>query len=157
METTERQFIELVRRHRDLIWQVCRSFKLSPAWQPEDAFHEVLCVLWQGYSGFDRRSSERTWIYRVAVNTMITLYRKTANKPVPQPEQLPETSYEDAAFLELAQLIDLLPEPDRTIVTAHAQGYSYAEISQITGLSVGAVGMRLSRALRKLRKQYNQK
>lgn len=88
---------------------------------------------------------------------MITLYRKTANKPVAQPEQLPETPYEDAAFLELAQLIDLLPEPDRTIVTAHAQGYSYAEIAQITSLSVGAVGMRLSRALRKLRKQYNQK
>ena len=54
-------------------------------------------------------------------------------------------------------MIEAVPEPDRTIIKAHAQGYGYAEIAKITGLSVAAVSMRLTRALRKLRKQYNQK
>ncbi len=40
---------------------------------------------------------------------------------------------------------------------AHAQGYGYKDIAKITGLSIAAVSMRLTRALRKLRKLYNQK
>ena len=54
-------------------------------------------------------------------------------------------------------VIEAIKEPDRTILKAHIQGFSYAEIAKITGLTVGAVSMRLSRALRKLRKQYNEK
>ncbi|MBR1834452.1 MAG: sigma-70 family RNA polymerase sigma factor [Bacteroidales bacterium] len=158
MESTERQFMDLIHRNRDMIWRVCSGFRLSEAWTTEDAFHEVLCALWIGFQSFDGRSSERTWIYRVAVNTMISIYRKMGNQPTcrAEPDDKSVSPYESIDLNDLIALLDSLPEPDRTIVNAHAQGYSHAEIAQITGLSVAAVGMRLSRALRKLRKQYNQ-
>lgn len=60
----------------------------------------------------------------------------------------------DVDCRDLVEMIEATQEPDRTIIKAHAQGFSYAEIAKITGLTVAAVSVRLSRALRKLRKKY---
>lgn len=157
MEHDEKRFRELIHRQRDLIWRVCSSYKLSAAWTTEDSFHEVLCDLWQGYGAFDRRSSESTWVYRVAVNTMNSLARKKGNQPIALPPEWHDPSYRDDDYRDLVELIEAMPEPDRTIVKAHVQGFGYKEVSDITGLSIAAVSMRLSRALHKLRKLYNQK
>lgn len=156
MELDEKTFKELIHRHRDLIWSICSSYRLSAAWTTEDAFHEVLCDLWRGLGSFDKRSSERTWIFRVATNTMISLTRKTSNQPTTQEADYREPSYKDEDYRDLVEMIEATTEPDRTIIKAHAQGFSYAEIAKITGLTVAAVSMRLIRALRKLRKQFNQ-
>lgn len=157
MEKNERLFNELIHRQRDLIWRVCSSYRLSVAWTTEDAFHEVLCDLWRGFGGFDGRSSESTWVYRVAVNTMISLARKIGNQPTAPPPEWHDPGYRDDDYRDLVELIEATPEPDRTIIKAHAQGYGYKEIAKITGLSIAAVSMRLTRALRKLRKLYNRK
>ena len=137
METDEEIFKALVRRNRDLIWRVCSSYRLSAAWTTG-------------------RSEERTWVFRVATNTMISLSRKTSNQPTAPPPERYDPGYRDDDFRDLVTLIEATPEPDRTIVKAHAQGFGYKEIADITGLTVAAVSMRLTRALRKLRKQYNQ-
>ena len=157
MELDERTFKELIHRHRDLIWSICSSYRLSAAWTTEDAFHEVLCDLWRGFGSFDRRSSERTWIFRVATNTMISLTRKASNQPTTRAPDYREPSYKDEDYRDLVEMIEATKEPDRTIIKAHVQGFSYAEIAKITGLTVAAVSMRLTRALRKIRKQFNQK
>ncbi len=156
MEIDEREFKELVHRHKDLIWRICSSYRLSAAWTTEDAFHEVLCDLWRGFGKFGGLSSERTWVFRVATNKMISLSRKNSNQPTPDPSQQYEPHYREEGYRDLLGLIEALPEPDGTIVRAYVQGFKYAEIAQITGLSVGAVSMRLSRALRKIRKLLEQ-
>lgn len=157
MELDEKSFKELIYRQRDLIWRVCSSYRLSAAWTTEDAFHEVLCDLWRGYESFDRRSSESTWVYRIAINTMNSLARKMGNQPTEPPPEGHDPSYRDDDYRDLVELIETTPEPDRTIIKAHAQGYGYKDIAKITGLSIAAVSMRLTRALRKLRKLYKQK
>ena len=156
MELDEKTFKELIHRQRDLIWRVCSSYRMSAAWTTEDAFHEVLCDLWRGIGAFDQRSNESTWVYRVANNTMISLVRKMSNQPAPPLPDRYEQAYSDD-YRDLVELIEATPEPDRTIIKAHSQGYGYKEIAKITGLSIAAVSMRLTRALRKLRKLYTQK
>lgn len=157
MELDEKTFKELIYRQRDLIWRVCSSYRMSAAWTTDDAFHEVLCDLWRGIGTFDQRSSESTWVYRIATNTMNSLARKKGNQPTEPPPEGYEPSYRDDDYRDLVELIETTPEPDRTIIKAHAQGYGYKDIAKITGLSIAAVSMRLTRALRKLRKLYNQK
>lgn len=155
MERDEQRFKEMIHRQRDLIWRVCSSYRLSAAWTTEDAFHEVLCDLWRGLASFDGRSSERTWVFSVATNTMISLTRKSSNQPTAPPPERQDPGYRDDNYGDLVALIEATPEPDRTIIKAHAQGFGYKDIANITGLTVAAVSMRLTRALRKLRKQYN--
>ena len=155
MKTDEQLFKEIVRRQRDLIWRVCSSYRLSAAWTTEDAFHEVLCNLWRGLGSFDGRSSERTWVFRVATNTMISLARKSSNQPTAPAPEGHDPGFRDDDYRDMVALIEATPEPDRTIIKAHTQGFGYKDIANITGLTVAAVSMRLTRALRKLRKQYN--
>lgn len=153
----ERAFRELVRRQRDLIWQVCRSFRLSAAWEPQDAFHEVLMALWHGYSTFGGRSSERTWVYRVAVNTLISLKRRIGNQPTADAPVMPDPSTDpdsDERRHYLRQLIDTLDERDHSIVMAHLHGFSNIEIARMTGLTAAHVSVLLTRIKRKLRKLY---
>lgn len=156
MEGKEKAFKEMVHRERDAIWRICSCYRLGAAWEVEDAFNEVLCALWKGMESYDGRSRERTWVTRVAVNTLNSLLRRRGNQPSPPVERVAERSYSDEGYADLVQLIETLQEPDYTIVMAHLSGYDYKEIAQITGLTIGAVSMRLTRAKRRLRKQYNQ-
>ncbi len=45
-----------------------------------DMFQEVLIRLWNGMESFDGRSNIKTWIYRVALNTCITIDRKKRSR-----------------------------------------------------------------------------
>jgi RNA polymerase sigma-70 factor (ECF subfamily) len=155
MQISEEEFKNLIHRHKDLIWSVCKHYRLSAAWQTEDAFNEVLCALWQGYGSFDGKSKERTWVFKVANNTMISIARRLNNQHVAAPS-VPEQAYGREDSYHLRQMIDTLDEPDKTILKSHLYGFSYAEIAKSVGLSAGAVSMRLTRTIRKLRKIYNQ-
>jgi len=155
MQISEEEYKQLIYRHKDLIWSVCKHYRLSAAWQIEDAFNEVLCALWQGYGSYGGRSSERTWVFKVANNTMISIARRRNNQHVATPS-VPEQAYGREDSYHLRQMIDTLDEPDKTILNSHLYGFSHAEIAKIVGLSVGAVSMRLTRTIRKLRKIYNQ-
>lgn len=154
MAPNEQLFKELIYRHRDLIWSVCSNYRFSAAWETEDLFHEVLCTLWRDFGSFDGRSSERTWVWRVANNTIVSLKRRYANQPAPAPPPVAEPASQPDDSPALLQLVDSLGEPDSQIVRASMYGFGYAEIARMTGLTVAAVSMRLSRARRKIKKIY---
>lgn len=158
MRTTkekEQRFRDLVYRNEDMLWHVCQDYRLSAAWTVDDAFQEVLCNLWRDIGQYRGASSERTWVYRVAVNTLTALKRKKSNQPSAAPPEREIEVCNPCDLQDLEQLIEGLGEPDSTIVRANIDGFDYAEIAEITRLSVGAVGMRLSRAKEKIKKITN--
>lgn len=145
----------MILRNKDLIWHVCEDYSLSAAWTADDAFQEVLCQIWKSIGQFKGKSSERTWVYRVAVNTLLSIKRKRSNQPSP-PVPLAESSTRSSSdLLDLERMIDLLGEPDSIIVKSYLDGFDYSAIAEITELTVGAVAMRLSRAKEKLKKALN--
>lgn len=82
MNTTEQQFSQLVRDNRSTIYAVCYMFS-NDADEVADLFQEVLVKLWNGYETFHGKSDVKTWIYRVTLNTCITIDRRSeaAGKP----------------------------------------------------------------------------
>lgn len=156
MNNRENDFDALVSRHRDMIWHICSDYSLSNAWQVEDAVQEVLCVLWRDFDQFSHLSSERTWIYRVASNTMISLKRRMNNQPQTPLDTTLHDSHTtpDENYNHLLQLIDNLAPQDRQIVRAHLDGFQNQEIAAITGLSLSTIGRRLAVAKTLLRNQY---
>lgn len=155
----EQSFLGMVMRNKELIWNICRSYGFSAAWEVEDAYQEVLCMLWRDMDQFKGRSAERTWVYRVAKNTLLMLKRKDSN--LPQPDNGPlapfysDTVPDTENYNLLMELVNHLPDMDRDVVHAHIEGFSYKEISDIFGLTVPAVAMRLARSKARLRRQYN--
>lgn len=79
MNTTEQQFSQLVRDNRSMIYAVCYMFS-NDADEVADLFQEVLVKLWNGYETFHGKSDVKTWIYRVTLNTCITIDRKKRSR-----------------------------------------------------------------------------
>src|SRR5438045_3032913 len=49
----------------------------------EDALQETLIRAWRGLAGFEGRSSLRSWLYRIATNTSLTLIDKRPKRVLP--------------------------------------------------------------------------
>ena len=74
-EQIEVDFEQLVERQRQTIYSVCYLFA-DERQQADDLFQETLIRLWQGFDTYEGRSTEKTWVYRVALNTCINFDRK---------------------------------------------------------------------------------
>ena len=152
-------FNALVLRHKAMIWHICSDYNLGKAWNTEDCIQEVMANIWRDFDKFEGRSSEKTWVWRVATNTMLMLKRKDVRSP--QTESIEAVSVgekgdepSDESYQQLQQLIDTLPEESGTVIRAFLDGFSYKEIADMTGSSVGAVAMRIARLKRKLRLMF---
>ena len=75
MNALEKQFAQTAAEHKSTIYTVCYMFS-QDADEVNDLFQEVLVNLWKGFESFEHRSDIKTWIYRVALNTCISLDRK---------------------------------------------------------------------------------
>ena len=82
----EADFEHMVERQRQTIYSVCYLFA-DERQLADDLFQETLIRLWQGFDLFEERSSERTWVYRVALNTCINFDRKHRRRPDTSPLQ----------------------------------------------------------------------
>lgn len=151
----EKTFENIVHRNKDILWHVCQDYGLNAAWTPEDAFQEVLCDIWKEMDHFRGECSERTWVYKIATSRLLAIKRKRSNRPS---EAIPSDfapSCTPANLREIEWAIESLDEPDRTILRAKLDGFDYAEIATIAGVSASAVGMRLVRIKNKLKTILN--
>ena len=73
-------FAELVEPHRRELQVHCYRI-LGSVQDAEDALQEALLSAWQGFHGFEGRSSVRTWLYRVATNRCLDALRSQGRKP----------------------------------------------------------------------------
>ncbi|MBQ6225429.1 MAG: sigma-70 family RNA polymerase sigma factor [Bacteroidaceae bacterium] len=158
MTDTERQFAKTVREHKSTIYTVCYMFSKDDD-EVNDLFQEVLINLWKGYDSFGHRSDIRTWIYRVALNTCISLDRKkrrSATVRLAMDINLFEDRDEDTRQVDLLhKRIQRLQPFDRAIVLLWLEDLSYEEIGQIVGISTKNVSVRLFRIREQLKNMSN--
>ena len=155
MTTLEQQFAQMTREHKGTIYTVCYMFS-NDADEVNDLFQEVLVNLWKGFEGFEHRSDIRTWVYRVSLNTCISLDRKkrrSATVPLTMDINLFEDRDEDTKQVDmLHKRISKLQPFDRAIVLLWLENLSYEEIGQIVGITTKNVSVRLFRIREQLKK-----
>lgn len=138
--------------------------RLASAWEQdpagrEDLLQEILLALWRALPRFRAEATERTFVYRVAMNCALThRYRRPPQvEPlesavrIADPRQTPEA---EAAASErralLLATLQSLPFAMRQILYLSLEGLSRAEIADILGISENNANVRLSRARRAL-------
>ena len=155
MKQEELQFADIVRRNRSTIYTVCYMFSKDSD-EVADMFQEVLIKLWNGMESFDGRSNIKTWIYRVALNTCISIDRRKKRR---QKAELSmdidyfnsrEVKSEQAQFLH--RRISKLQPLDRAIVLLWLEDISYDEIAAIVGITPKNVSVRLVRIREQLKR-----
>ena len=158
MTTLEKQFAQTVAEHKSTIYTVCYMFS-QDADEVNDLFQEVLINLWKGFEGFEHRSDIKTWLYRVALNTCISLDRKkrrTSSVRLSMDINLFEDRDADTRQVDLLhQRIAHLQPFDRAIVLLWLENLSYEEIGQIVGITAKNVSVRLFRIKEQLKQMSN--
>ena len=158
MTTLEKQFAQTVAEHKSTIYTVCYMFSKDVD-EVNDLFQEVLVNLWKGFEGFQHRSDIKSWLYRVSLNTCISLERKKRRSPVERLTMdinLFEDKDEDTRQVDrLHQRISKLQPFDRAIVLLWLENLSYEEIGLIVGISAKNGSVRLYRIKEQLKNMSN--
>ena len=154
-QTKEQLFTDVVYAHRNIIYKVCYMY--APQGMVEDYFQEVLCNIWSSFDQFDGRSKHSTWIYRIALYTCISFIRRKQPTSISLTFDL--SSDEDSVLKEqieeLHSIINRLGNLDRALILLWLDGYTYEEMTEITGLTLSNVSVKLMRAKEKIKKMFN--
>ena len=158
MDDDQKQFSVMVRQNKNTIFTVCYMFSKDQE-EVNDLFQEVLIRLWQGFDNYKGNSKERTWIYRVALNTCISFDRKKRRhnkKQVYMGDDLFGCNEHDSQQTEvLHKRITRLRPLDRAIVLLWLEDISYEEIGYIIGITAKNVSVRLYRIREQLKNMSN--
>ena len=171
-------FAELIEPHRRELHAHCYRM-LGSVHDADDALQDALLGAWKGLSGFEGRSSLRSWLYTIATNASLRILegRKRRELPggtgsgddprapladplaesvwiEPYPDEL--LRYEDREGVELAYVaaLQLLPPNQRAaLVLREVLGFSARETAEILDTSVASVNSALQRARAKLERE----
>lgn len=158
----EHEFVSNLEKHQNIVHKICRMYT-NDRESHNDLFQEVTIQLWKAYPKFRGDSKFSTWMYRVALNTAITLYRKSK-------KDLRTQDYDDVSFRikadvyndETEQQLQLmykavkeLNDIDKALVFLYLEDQSYKEISDTLGISEVNARVKMNRIKKILKNILN--
>lgn len=152
------EFAALLDEHRRLVFKVAHTYA-GPG-DVEDLAQEIAAQLWRAFPGYDRERRFSTWMYRIALNVAISWLRSEAprrRRTVPydheQHEPVAESADLDADEGQriLRGFIDSQGPLDRALLLLYLEEHSYAEMSEILGVSETNLTTRINRLKERLR------
>jgi RNA polymerase sigma-70 factor (ECF subfamily) len=152
----EKDFLALIEMHQGIIHKVSALY-MSREENRADLFQEILLAAWKGYDNFRGDAKFSTWLYRVALNTAVTWYRKDQKvEPVESLEtihaNLPATDMNAEEQLQaMRKAITGLSPIDKALVSLYLDDYDYREIGEILGMSANNVAVKMNRIKNKLK------
>jgi RNA polymerase sigma-70 factor (ECF subfamily) len=152
---SEIEFVQLLFKNQGIIGKVC-SIYCNQQEDYEDLFQEITYHAWKGYPNFKGEAKFSTWLYRVALNTAISSFRK--RKPAVDlvsvlPNQIAEQATEiNDRKQQLLWAIKQLNEAESAIIALYLEDMSYQEIAEVIGISENNVGVKINRIKTKLQK-----
>lgn len=131
----------------------------------DDLLQEIAIAIWKALPRFRGECSERTFVFRIAHNRGVAFLARTraqvsgvadetqVHDPAPNPES---GAIEGQRRERLAGAIHRLPIAYRQVMTLLLEGFDYAEIADVLGISETNVGARLTRARQILRSEMEE-
>jgi RNA polymerase sigma factor (sigma-70 family) len=146
----QKSFIQAIDQHQKIIYKVCNLY-MNDEQDKKDLFQEILLAAWKGYRHFKGDAKFSTWLYRVALNTAITFYRKEMRQPsitfmpeAPAIASAPPDSGTDQLTAMYAS-INELSVIDKALVMLYMEEYSYIEIGDMMGITPNNVAVKMNR------------
>ena len=142
--------------------KVCRLYSNNQD-AHNDLFQEITIQLWRAYPKFRGDSKFSTWMYRVGLNTAITLYRKskrsikTSDFDTYQFKIKAEEydSTEEEQLKLLYQAVHQLNDIEKALVLLYLEDKDYREISETLGITEVNARVKMNRVKKKLKAILN--
>lgn len=160
-EIQKTTFLRLMEDYSPALARLAGAYLPHPE-DREDLLQEIAAAIWTAIPRFKGESSERTWLYRIAHNTAITVAAKvrrlgrvetdfeSTGEPAGKGPAGDERLIRQQQQNWLTEAIRELPVVDRQVLILHLEGLRYSEIHEVTGLGEGAIGVRLTRIRERL-------
>ncbi len=155
----EKKFISLINEHQRLIHKVCILYENDPDVR-DDLFQEIVLQLWKSFPSFRGESKISTWMYRIALNTAISGFRKQSRLVKTEDLRELHLNISDAGFADayeedsqkLQWAIRQLSEIERAMIMMALEEIPYDEIAETIGITQNNVRVRMNRIREKLKK-----
>jgi len=150
-------FEELVNRHRMAVYRLARSITGSHE-DADDAAQETFIRVYRALGAYDPGRPFKAWLKRIAYNTSLNVLRSSRSRrgrcsdselvQLPDPSPGPDCELEAGqAASGVEHAVSSMPTELRaTLLLRAVEGMSYKEIASATGVRIGTVMSRLSRA-----------
>jgi len=158
----EHSFVKQLQEHQNIVHKVCRLYTDNTD-AHNDLFQEITIQLWRAYPKFRGDSKFSTWMYRVGLNTAITLYRKRKRSIQTQKfdsvqfkikaEEYDDTEEEQLKLLYKA--VHQLNDIEKALVFLYLEDKDYREISETLGITEVNARVKMNRVKKKLRTILN--
>lgn len=149
------EFLDSLDRHQGILQKICFIYSRNRL-EKEDLCQEIIFQLWKSYPSFKQKSSFSTWMYRVALNTALSLTRRP--QLFTNTEEIPDHSFDmehamdkSESVLILYRAISQLSKVEKAIILLWLEDKPYEEIADNLGLSVKNTSVRLVRIKGKLK------
>jgi RNA polymerase sigma-70 factor (ECF subfamily) len=162
----EQAFATLFQQHKTRVYSVCLLMTKDVA-EAEDLTQEAFLQVFRAIGSFRGEAAFSTWLYRVAVNTVLMRLRRRKSPPTVSLDEPVSTDSPSLRRdfgkndLELSGVVDRialrraiqeLPEGCRTIFALHEmEGYQHHEIAELLNCSIGNSKSQLHKAKLKMR------
>lgn len=159
----QQRYLELIVQNKGIIYKVVYAYCQNPE-DRNDLVQEIQAQLWRCLDKYDPQYKISTWIYRIALNTAISFYRKREKDQntysLPDGEEflsIDSTSFEldlDENVRLLYQFIGELAELDKAIMLLYLEEESYQSIAENLGISKSNVSTKINRIKSKLQNRF---
>jgi RNA polymerase sigma-70 factor, ECF subfamily len=154
----EKNFINLINEHQGLIHKVCIMYENDQDAR-NDLFQEIVLQLWKSFPTFRGEAKITTWMYRIALNTAISGFRKQTRHIKTEDLREVHMNISDAwgddqeeNFQRLQWAIRQLTEIERAMIMMALEEIPYDEIAETVGITQNNVRVRMNRIREKIRK-----
>jgi len=162
----EQAFATLFQLHKKRVYSVCLQMTKDVA-DAEDLTQEAFMQVFRSVNSFRGDSAFSTWLYQVAVNTVLMKLRRRKSPPVlsldepvstDSPSLKREVGKQDPSLsgaidrIALRRALEELPGGCRQIFDLHeVEGYQHHEIAELLQCSIGNSKSQLHKAKMKMR------
>jgi RNA polymerase sigma-70 factor, ECF subfamily len=162
----EQAFARLYQLHNKRVYSVCLRMTKDVA-EAEDLAQEAFIQVFRNLNSFRGNSAFATWLYRIAVNTVLMKLRRRKSPPMvsldeptssDSPSLKREIGKDDLSLrgaidrIALRRAIEELPGGARQIFELHeVEGYQHHEIAEQLQCSIGNSKSQLHKAKMKMR------
>lgn len=146
------EYVRLIQENGGIIHKVIALY-IDDTENRKDLYQEILLQAWKSFSSFKKQSKFSTWLYKVALNTALTFYKKedrSKNAISHDSVKVESVGAQKENHELLYTLIKRLNEVDRMMISLHLDGYKNHEIADITGVTTNNVNVKIHRIKSKL-------
>ncbi len=149
------RFAALIEPQLDTLYRAAYRLYRNRA-DAEDLVQDVCLKAFDRLEQLESVKSKRAWLLRIEYNVFIDQSRRQSRAPLESldedslatgPSWSPESMIEgEQLIIRLADAWPQLMSEQQALLALHSEGYKLAELTEITGLPLGALKARLHRA-----------